>query len=206
MWETFMPRVPETRASLILRLPTTTDAAAWREFVAIYEPFVYRFVRRGGMQDADARDLVQNVFLSVARAVGRWQPDRGRARFRTWLFRIARNQLIDVLYKRKLQSQACGGTTALHLLNQQLALDNWSTDEVMQSHRRELFRLAADRVKDSVKPETWQAFWLTAVELKPIEQTASCLNLSVGAVYIARSRVLARLRDEIKQWEDDDAM
>lgn len=201
-----MPRVPETRASLILRLPSAADVEAWREFVSIYEPFVYRFVRRGGMQDADARDLVQNVFLAVARAVGRWRPDQNRARFRTWLFRIARNQLIDVLNKRSTQSQARGGTSMLDILTMLPAVDPLSSDEVRLSHRRELFRLAATGVKSSVKPETWQAFWLTAVQQKSVEQAAAELKLSVGAVYIARSRVLARLRAEVQRWEDDDAM
>ena len=92
-----MPRVPDTRASLILRLPTKTDAQAWREFVSIYEPFLHRFIRRQGMQDADARELVQDVLLSVVQAVGQWQTDASRAKFRTWLFRIARNRMIDVL-------------------------------------------------------------------------------------------------------------
>ena len=113
-----MPQVPETRASLILRLPSAADADAWREFVSIYEPFVYRFARRGGLQDADARELVQNVMLAVARAVGRWRPDANRGKFRTWLFRIARNQLIDVSGKLQRQSAARGSTTMLGLLEQ----------------------------------------------------------------------------------------
>ena len=91
-----MPHVPETHASLILRLPSAHDAEAWREFTSIYEPFVYRFARRGGLQDADAKELVQNVMLAVARAIGRWRHDTDRGKFRTWLFRIARNQLIDL--------------------------------------------------------------------------------------------------------------
>ena len=99
-----MPGVPETRASLILRLPRTEDAEAWREFVAIYEPFVYRFARRSGFQEADARELVQNVLLAVVKAVGRWQADPERARFRTWLFTIARNLVIDQRRKRTMSS------------------------------------------------------------------------------------------------------
>ena len=57
---------------MILRLPSAEDGDAWQEFVSIYEPFVYRFAIRGGLQDADAKELVQNVMLSVAKAVGRW--------------------------------------------------------------------------------------------------------------------------------------
>ncbi|MEK6263071.1 MAG: sigma-70 family RNA polymerase sigma factor [Planctomycetota bacterium] len=198
-----MPRVPETRASLILRLPSTADAEAWREFVSIYEPFVYRFARRGALQDADARELVQNVLLAVARAVGRWRPDGDRGKFRTWLFRIARNQLIDLLGKRRRQAAGRGGTSFLGVLDQQPALDGWSDEDVKLSHRRELFRWAAERVKGTVKEATWRAFWLTAVEDRPVDDVAHTLGLSTGAVYIARSRVLARLRDEVKRWEDD---
>src|SRR3979490_797986 len=120
-----MPQVPETRASLILRLPSSADAEAWHEFVSIYEPFVYRFARRGGLQDADARELVQNVLLSVARAVGRWRPDGDRGKFRTWLFRIARNQLIDASRKRHGAAAARGGTTMLGVLDQLPASSSW---------------------------------------------------------------------------------
>jgi RNA polymerase sigma factor (sigma-70 family) len=199
-----MPRVPDTKASLILRLPSADDADAWREFVSIYEPFVYRFARRGGLQDADARELVQNVLLSVARAVGRWRPDRQRGRFRTWLFRIARNQLLDVLAKQQRSIVASGGSGLFDLLNQTLTPGD---DQNMRlEHRRELLRWAAEQVKNTVNETTWNAFWMTAVQERTVETVASELGLTTGAVYIARSRVLARLRDEVKKWEDDDAM
>lgn len=199
-----MPRVPETRASLILRLPSTGDADAWKEFTAMYEPFVYRFALRGGLQDADARELVQDVMLSVARAVGRWKPDHARARFRTWLFRIARNQLLDVLAKHQRQITATGGTGVFDALNQQTAAD--PKHQLQLEHRRALFRWAADRVKRTIKETTWQAFWRTAVEERDADAVAKELNLTTGAVYIARSRVLARMRDEVQKWEDDDEM
>ncbi len=199
-----MPHVPETRASLILRLPSADDASAWEEFVAIYEPFVYRFARRGGLQDADARELVQNVMLSVARAVGRWKPDAARGRFRTWLFRIARNQLIDVLNKRQRTAIDRTATDELSALDQLVAKQG--SAEFVMEHRRQLFRWAAERVQSAVKEATWQAFWRTAVDEQPVEQVASELGLSVGAVYIARSRVLAKLQEEVRKWEDGDAM
>ena len=201
-----MPRVPDTKARLILRLPSADDAEAWREFVSIYEPFVYRFARRGGLQDADARELVQNVLISVARAVGRWRPDHQRGRFRTWLFRIARNQLLDVLTKQQRLEVSRGGSGLFDVFDQLAATSGSSEQYLRLEHRRELFRWAADRVRRSVKEATWKAFWMTAVEDKTAETVASELGLTTGAVYIARSRVLARLRDEVQNWEDDDAM
>lgn len=199
-----MPHVPETRASLILRLPSADDADAWREFTALYEPFVYRFARRGGLQDADARELVQNVMVSVARAVGRWKPDAARGQFRTWLFRIARNQLIDVFRKRQQMASGRAATGELSALDQLVAKQG--SAEFQLEHRRQLFRWAAERVRSSVKDVTWQAFWRTSVADEPVETVADDLKISTGAVYIARSRVLAKLQDEVRKWEDSHAM
>jgi RNA polymerase sigma factor (sigma-70 family) len=201
-----MPRVPETRASLILRLPRTEDAEAWREFVAIYEPFVERFARRNGFQEADAHELVQNVLLAVVQAVGRWQTDPARARFRTWLFTIARNQLLDLLAKkRRRQTVRSGSSSVMDLLESQAAPDDLAA-QVALEHRRTLFRFAAARARRSFQPTTWQAFWMTSVENRPVEAAAAKLGLTAGAVYIARARVLARLRDEVRQLEDDHAL
>jgi RNA polymerase sigma factor (sigma-70 family) len=208
--EYFMPRVPETRASLILRLPSTDDAVAWQEFASIYEPFVYRFARRGGLQDADARELVQNVMVSVARAVGRWKPDRARGRFRTWLFRIARNQLLDVLARRRgtaAEDFQSGSSAATGSLLDQLAARDHAAESLLQlEHRRELFHWAAERVRGTVRDATWQAFWMTSIEERTPEAVASILGLTTGAVYIARSRVLCRLQAEVRKWEDRNEM
>ena len=201
-----MPGVPETRASLILRLPRTEEAEAWREFVAIYEPFVYRFARRSGFQEADARELVQNVLLAVVKAVGRWQADPERARFRTWLFTIARNQFLDLIAKkRRRQPVRSGSSSLIDLLQQQPAPDQLA-EQLALEHRQTLFRFAAARVRQTFKPTTWRAFWMTSVEQCPVEEAAETLGLSAGAVYIARARVLARLRDEVRQMEDDHAL
>jgi RNA polymerase sigma-70 factor (ECF subfamily) len=144
--------------------------------------------------------------LAVARAIGRWNPDRDQGRFRTWLFRIARNQLIDNLDRRKRRSAAIGGSGFSDLLEQNPLARVTSQAELRTSHRQELFSWAAERVKEMVKPVTWQAFWMTAVDDREPEAVAAELNLTVGAVYIARSRVLMRLRSEVAKWEDNDAM
>ena len=197
-----MQETPQTRDSLILRLPTAGDAAAWQEFAEIYEPLVFRFARRRGLQDADARELVQNVFIAVARAVSLWRPDPERGKFRAWLFRIARNQLINLVSKKQI-GRGSGKTSAWVAL-QQVAERAWPEDECELDYRRELFRAAAVVVRQDVQPSTWQAFWLTSVESVSIEVAARDLNMSTSAIYIARCRVLHRLRQLIEQWESND--
>lgn len=195
---------PNTRESLIIRLPSATDAEAWQEFAEIYEPHLYRFARRRGLQDADAQELVQNVFLSVAKAVAGWRPDPDRGKFRAWLFRIARNHVVNILRKRR-PDQGTGRTTLLASL-QELS-SNWeqAADERLEDdYRKELFRTAAAEVKQAVKPATWQAFWMSSVEGKAIEKVAEELGVTTGSIYISRSRVIHRLRQLIQSWENED--
>ena len=84
--------LPDTRASLILRLPDARDVEAWDEFVAIYEPLVYRLARKQGLQHADAQELVQEVLLAVSRSVDRWVPDQERGGGRCLRLRPPRRQ------------------------------------------------------------------------------------------------------------------
>ena len=196
-----MIETPRTRESLILRLPTAGDVVAWQEFAAIYEPLVYRFARRRGLQDADAKELIQHVFMAVARAISNWQPDPKRGKFRAWLFRIARNQVINMVAKKRLDG-GTGRTSAMFALQQ--ITDDQASREIQLDYRRELFRTAALLVRKNVQESTWQAFWITWVEGQTTEEAASQLNISATAVYIARSRVLHQLRQLVRQWESND--
>ena len=83
-----MPFTPTTRASLLLRLCDSEDHEAWVEFVTLYEPVIYRSLRRHGLQDADARDVMQELLLAVSRSIDRWEPGNQRGSFRGWLRRV----------------------------------------------------------------------------------------------------------------------
>ncbi len=196
--------MPDTRISLILRLPRSADAAAWREFVELYEPLILRFARRRGLQEADAQDLVQRVFTSVAGAVDRWHPDANRGRFRAWLFRIARNHLINQTQLRS-RERPVGGSTQVRRLLSEADARRTEDGDIETEYRRAVFESAAARVKRTVQPATWSAFWETMVEGRTCESVAEELDMSVGAIYVARSRVVARLRAVAEELEANDA-
>jgi RNA polymerase sigma factor (sigma-70 family) len=191
-----MSAMPSTRASLIVRLRNAADSEAWREFVRLYAPVVYAYARRRQLQDADAADLTQEVLRSVMTATRGPRYDPARGSFRNWLFTVTRNKLID-LRERAKRGQPAGGTSA-HEQLQQLAApeDEAAWDEEFQ---RRLFAVAAEQVQPEFEATTWQAFWQTAVEGKKPPEAAAALGMSVGAVYIARSRVQARLRDRVRE-------
>ena len=192
-----MSDFPETRNTLLARVRSLDDEDSWREFVAIYRPVVYRLARKRGLQHADADDLAQRVFLSVGRAIGNWQPDPERGRFRAWLGTIARNAIINSLARRPPDA-AAGGTSILELLDQQPEPDERTRHDLDLECRRSLFRWAARRVREEFGDSTWDAFWLTTVEGRDIAGTAADLGKSAGAIYAARSRVMRRLREEIE--------
>jgi RNA polymerase sigma factor (sigma-70 family) len=196
-----MHEIPNTRLSLLVRLRDGTDETAWSEFVSIYEPAIYGFARKKGLQDADARDLCQEVLRSVAKAIDRWDPDPCKGPFRAWLFRISRNLLINLVASERRHPRGSGDSDVRKWIESQPAGE--SPDSVLfdMEYKRHLFQWAAQTIQQEFTESTWNAFWKTAVDdLKPAD-VARELKISTGAVYIARSRVIARLRERINQVE-----
>lgn len=195
---------PTTRHSLILRLRDHGDSEAWEQFVAVYEPLVFRLAKMKGFQDADAREVVQEVLFAVSRAVERWQPDAQRGRFRDWLFCIARNMMIRFMTRRKFRSIGSGDSGIARLLEAEAA-DSGDESEGSAvfdlEYRREVFRWAADQVRRQVRPSTWRAFQMKAIEGRATAEVADALGMSVGAVHIACSRVRNRLRGLVANFE-----
>ena len=193
---------PDTRESLIARLPDHADRVAWHEFVELYEPLIYGIGRRHGLQPADAGDLVQDVLVAVANSVDRFEPDQTRGRFRSWLFRVARNQALTHVRKLKRQTNATGDSAVSQMLAN-YAADDPSQTEFDSAFRRRAFRWAARRVRDSVKPPTWEAFSRTAIRGETPREVAKSMGVEIGAVYLSRSRVMAKLRKAVENVSEE---
>lgn len=192
---------PETRASLLLRLPNAGDLVAWDEFVNLYAPCVVRVVTRAGLQQADAENVLQEVLLRVAKSIELWLNRSDRSGFRPWLLRIAKNETINLLTRKGTRPFE----KASHVVGDNLELlpDDQSdlATSIDTEYEREVFLWAAEQVRESVSPHTWQAFWLSHVEGLSIEMVSNRLNLKPANIYFARSRVMKRLKQIVQQFE-----
>lgn len=188
---------PETRFSLIEKIKNPEDLDAWMEFTAIYQPLIFNICRKKGLQHADATDVTQEVLIRVSKAIERYHHDRATSTFRGWLYRITRNLTVDY-FRRQGNDPLAKAAMPDEIENcPEPTADEASTFHV--EFRRQMFAVVARTVKMQVRPETWNAFWQTEVEHVDIDTVAKSLSMTTGAIYVARSRVLARLRKEVQR-------
>jgi RNA polymerase sigma-70 factor (ECF subfamily) len=160
----------------------------------VYAPLIYGYLRKRGLQDADAADLTQACLRQVAVHVGTLEYDPARDSFRGWLFTIVRNRLRDFLARPRHLYEGSGDSRVQRLLESQAAPEPDEAGGWDRDYQSGLFAWAVEQVRPRVQETTWQAFWQTAVEGRPGKEVARDLGLTVAAVYLARSRVMARLR------------
>jgi RNA polymerase sigma-70 factor (ECF subfamily) len=188
-------------SSLLVRV-RSKDQAAWERLVRLYTPLVYRWCRQNGLQAADAADVGQEVFQAVARKIGDFRRDSPRDSFRGWLRVITRNKLTD--YRRSLHARAvaAGGTEAEALLRQ-TAEDLPPPDPDSDAEELDLLvRKTVELIRGEFEDRTWRAFWGMAIDGRPAADVASELGISANAVYLAKGRVLRRLREELAGLEE----
>jgi RNA polymerase sigma-70 factor, ECF subfamily len=185
----------EPSSSLLARV-RARDQTAWERLVNLYSPLVYRWCRQSGLQAADAADVGQQVFLAVARKIGDFRRDRDGDSFRGWLRTIAMNRLCD--HQRTLGKNRAEGGDALDGLAQLAADDSGASDTKSQREEEEslLFRRAMDLMRTEFEEKTWQAFWQVVVDSRSPADVGRDLGMTANAVYLARGRVLRRLREE----------
>ena len=195
-----MTEPPTTQVSLLLRLRDANDNEAWQYFMQLYAPLVYQYARKHHLQDADAADVTQEVLQSVSKAIGQLDYDPQRGSFRGWLFTLAHHRLCDFLTRQKRQTQGSGDSKLHKQLDEMPAAED---DVWQQEYEKQLFRWAAGQIRGEFTEKTWQAFWQTAVEGLAIKDVADQLGLSLGAMYVARTRVQARLKEKIQEVSGD---
>ena len=198
-----MTPTPTTRASLLFRLRDSQDHEAWVEFVETYEPIIYRQLRKCGLQDADARELMQEFLIAVNKRIEHWKLAKERGSFRGWLRRVARNLVINWMKHGQRRMTAFGSPESQSLFADIAADDCPESIEFDTELRRSTFQRASESVRQEQSPKAWQAFWSTAIDGKTPAIAARELGMSVGAVRVAKCRVLARLREVVFTLENE---
>jgi RNA polymerase sigma-70 factor (ECF subfamily) len=181
-----------TSSSLLLRA-SQRDPDAWQRLVSLYQPLVYHWCYRGGLHNEDIHDVAQEVFRAVAVALGDQMPPPRS--FRGWLRGVTRHKLFDYFRARGREPEAVGGTDAYRSLQQVPEPPENPVEE--EREVATLYHRALEMVRGEFEPRTWQAFWRTAVDGESPRDVAAELGMSPGAVRVAKSRVLRRLREEM---------
>jgi RNA polymerase sigma-70 factor (ECF subfamily) len=191
------PQSSATSRSLIERLKAD-DAEAWDRLIVLYGPLVYHWCRRWDLRDQDIADILQDVFQAVAAHIGTFRKERDSDTFRGWLRTIARNKIQDYFRRIGREPGGVGGTDAqirlASLPDARLVEDDDPPEETAE---RLLIRRGLDLIRDEFEDRSWKAFWGTAVDGRDTKEVAHELRMSPGAVRVAKSRVLRRLREEL---------
>jgi len=182
----------ETRISLIERVRDPADAVAWAEFFSTYQPLLMAYVRRRGVGEHDAVDVVQDVFARLVPALARFEFDAQRGRFRTWLWRVTHNALADWGRRRAVRGRA-----EQAWIDQQVpAANDDSDDDWNEMFRRRILAVVLERVRATAQPVTWDCFEGRILRERPAAEIGAELGVSANAVYVNASRLLARVREE----------
>jgi RNA polymerase sigma-70 factor (ECF subfamily) len=192
-----------TSTSLLQRLRERPDARDWRRLDDLYRPFLLGFLRRQGLSDADADDLTQEILAVVVRELPAFEHNQRTGAFRAWLRAVAVHRMHDFFRSRKNRPLAAGGSDVAERLRQLEDSASALSGEWDREHDRHVVGRLLDAVAGEFQPSTWEAFRSVMLQGLTPAETAQRLGVSVNAVLLAKSRVLARLREEAKGLVDE---
>jgi RNA polymerase sigma-70 factor, ECF subfamily len=189
--------MPSTSTSLLQRLQQPDQEQAWVRFVDLYTPLLWTWARKARLSPEDAADHVQEVFAQLVRKLPDFMYDRHKGAFRSWLRTIFLNKLRDRLRGQQRVMGQANGAVLDGLVDYRIPDD--FTD---QDHREYLVRRAMELMQAEFETTTWQACWEFVVNELPASDVANKLGITQNAVYIAKLRVLRRLRQELTTFLD----
>ena len=194
-----------TRRSLVDRLANWDDQRRWQEFFDTYWKLIYSAARKSGLTDAEAQEVVQETVISVAKNIDRLDYDPAIGSFKGWLLQITRWRIADQFRKREPEREKArhsdedGITATIERVPDSQILD---LDAVWEAEWKDnLLEAALARVKKKVDPKQFQIFDCYVRKEWPAQKVAGRLRVNVGQVYLARHRVAALLKKEIKALE-----
>jgi RNA polymerase sigma-70 factor (ECF subfamily) len=190
----------ETRSSLLLRVRNSADAESWREFVQLYEPLLVAYLRGKSLQEADARDVVQEVFIKLHRAMPGFELNRVKGRFRTWLWQVACNAAADWARRQKSRAGAEDGWRERFT---EPAPEAEPDEEWITAYRKRVMAFAIERVREQSQPKSWTCFEQHVLQGRPSAEIAAELGLTPNAVNVNASRMLARVRQVCAEYMEE---
>jgi RNA polymerase sigma-70 factor (ECF subfamily) len=185
-----------TSASLLGRLSASNDAADWQRMVDLYSPLIRGWLHRHSVPKQDGEDVLQEVLTVVARRMPEFRHNQRVGAFRTWLRTITVNCVRDFWKSNRLRAQAPGGSNFGDYLDQLADPDNPLTQAWNREHDLFVTRRLLDMLKPQFEPSTWAAFQRVAIDGVSASEAAAELGITTNAVFIAKSRVLSKLREE----------
>ena len=192
-----MPVSRETTSFTLLKGLRERDTKQWDRFAKLYAPLVYEWCRRARVPKSDSADIVQEVFVAVSAKIDTFRRDRIGDTFRGWLWGIARHKINDHFRQLAKRPVPEGGTTAQMRINQvPLELPEEYDEAQVNDDNRLIYHRAVEMLRTDFQEKTWQAFWNVAINEEAAVSVAQELEMTVGAVYNARYKVLRRLRSE----------
>lgn len=185
-----------TSVSLISRV-RHEDSRAWRELVDLYTPLIAEWCRKKGLGTAAIQDCIQEVFFAVLKSLNNYRSDGSAGSFRSWLWTITRNKIVDAIRRDQHHPQGYGGSEALQRIQNVAGADDMDSEPTEAVQLNQLLHRGLAQVREQFQTKTWQAFWRTTIDGIPIPCVAEELDLSPTAVRQYRSRVLRRLREQL---------
>jgi RNA polymerase sigma factor (sigma-70 family) len=189
----------ETRGSVILGA-CQQDPERWREFDSIYRPMLLAFLRKQRLNDSDANDVVQDIFVKLLNKIQTYDPTRYR--FRTWLFKVAHNTLVDQARRRASRQRAADGWV-INVLQATPSDSVKMAEEWVTIHRMKILHHALKCVRHRTSARTWACFEQRLLQDRPGAEIAAELGLEASAVFVNASRVLKRVRTVCQEFDED---
>jgi RNA polymerase sigma-70 factor (ECF subfamily) len=191
-----------TRYTLIQRVRDPQNQQAWAEFMALYEPLLFSYVKKKGLGDTDAQDVVQGIFISLWRTLPGFQLDKSRGRFRTWLWMVTSNAVTDWARSRQRGERV---KKAWGESRSDVTVDPDPEAEFDEALRRRVLEFALEKVKEDTNERTWACFELHMLKHRSAAEVAAELGLTTAnSVYVNASRVLAKVREKVAEYMEEE--